>query len=90
MSDPVQTQINPEQLERLNEFGKRYMELKAYFLKLQLQDQENVRLAIERLDDGFLRGREAIFSPAIVQEYEDEKAANDPVVPDQTPLAATH
>ncbi len=42
--------------------------------------------------DGFLRGREAIFSPAIVQEYEDEKVANDPVPLENTeiPLAAVN
>lgn len=76
MSD--QPQVQPEQLEKLNEFGKRFMELKSYFLKLQLQDQENVRLAIERLDDGFLRGREAICSIPMVSDLVDDEGADQP------------
>ena len=84
------SQITQFQLDQLNEFGKRFMELKAYFLNMNLASQENVRLAIERLDDGFLRGREAIFSPAIVQEYEDEKVANDSAPVEEIPLAAVN
>lgn len=90
MTDQTQPQITQAQLDNLQELGKKYLELKAFFLKLNLSSQENVRLAIERFDDGFLRAREAIFSAPIVNEFEDEKVANDSTAPDETPLAASH
>jgi hypothetical protein len=68
-----ENQVTPEQLNQLEEFGKRFMDLKLYLLKLNLPNIENVRICIQYLDDSFMRGREAIFSPPIVSEYEDEK-----------------
>ena len=93
-----QPQIQQVQLDRLNEFGKRFMELKGYLLKLNLDSHENVRMAVEHLDDGFLRGREAICAVPMVSDMQDDtvpeedKVANDPApVPvEEIPLAASN
>lgn len=88
MTEQALEQPSEKHLEMLNEFGKRFMELKAYFLRLNLPG-ENVRLAVERLDDGFLRAREAIFSlPMVTTPLEDDKVPGETVPPTEPPLVA--
>ncbi len=50
-----------DKLALLNTLVAKFVEFKTYFIGLGLAS-DNVRLAIERFDDGFLRAREAIFS----------------------------
>jgi len=88
MTEQALDQPNEKHLQMLNEFGKRFMDLKAYFLRLNLPG-DNVRLAVERLDDGFLRAREAIFAlPMVTTPLEDDKVPSEPVVPTEPPLVA--
>lgn len=64
-------------LKQLNDFAKKFRELKQSLLDLNLKSHENVRLAIERLDDGYLRAREAIFAVPYNMEDEDKSESKN-------------
>jgi len=66
-----------EKLDVLNEFSEKYMELKQYLLSLKLSDTGNINIAIQYLDDGYLRAREAIFADNREGSLIHKKSAND-------------
>ena len=54
--------LREKRLGMLDDFASTFVQLKSHFQNLKLKNEENVRLAIEYFDNGFLRAREAIFA----------------------------
>jgi hypothetical protein len=65
-------------LKMLNEFSEKYTAMKDFFLRYRLTDSQNVHLAVQYWDDGYLRAREAIFASSPLSETNvNTKPAND-------------
>ena len=62
------TEDQKKKLDILNAFGDKFMAVKAFLLDLGLPETVNFSLAIQYLDDGFLRAREAIMAVAEVSQ----------------------
>ena len=63
---------NKKSLENLKGFFDIFMEMKNYLVDLNLPYSDDYRLAVEHLDDGFLRAREAIFVKPIPNDVKLE------------------
>lgn len=74
-------ELNEQQkkvMELVDSFSAKFMELKECLLKLGLPDSDNLRIGIMYLDDGYLRGREAIMALSQAQPAPaDKEPAND-------------
>lgn len=81
--------FDQKKIDRLNDFAKDFRALKDKLLSMELDSVENVRIAIEHLDDGYLRAREAIFAIPMLP-HTTEPETKEPDDTESLPLAAVH